>query len=138
MVATLEDWVQAARDLRQRDGALDLIPGRPGARDWGPATLDRLEAALLREYATHSDVPNPVRREIQLFLGNGLIEHFDGRWVDLSEFGVGDEVNEPFGVAYPGLEHVDVCSGMVSVPFVLRSGHHWSSLFATNQVLLSS
>ena len=137
MTMSLEEWLQASQDLNQREGV--LIPGKPRSRDWEEATLNRLEAALLAEYQTYEDVPEEVRREIQLFLRNGLIERFGGSWTDLSEFEInGSDDGEHFGVAYPDLEHIDVCPGMVSVPFILRSGTHWASLFASNQLLLAS
>jgi hypothetical protein len=114
--------------LKSADPA-SRLPGIDVRSPWSTQSLTSAERSLLiSEDGTLDDYA--------AFIGKGLVERFDGSWVDVRDHvsGRGAEVNI-VGIAYPDMEHTDILNSVVHLARLGRCGTHWVSLFESNDIL---
>lgn len=98
--------------------------------------LISLEKFLIASYGTSEGVPQDLRESIEAYISRGLKERYEGSFIDLSH--LNPDADSMIGISYENLDHIDVCSTLVNLPFILGTGEYWVSLFETNEKLLES
>lgn len=112
------------------------IPGIDLEEPWADESLRAAEAEFIKGFTHAGDMSSDVFEEYQMYLGEGLIRAFEGRWAHLSAELLGETGKAGRGIAYRRMEHVDVTDGMIGFALAERSGEWWASVFRSNRELM--
>lgn len=128
-------WVREARWRVEHD--LDDIPGIINEDPWSDRSLKDIETEFLK--IPETEVSKSTERTYLQFLGNGLVQLFNGCWVSIDPKDLGLDFDESplIGVAYPGPSHIDIVSNLVTTARIFRTGYYWSSIFQTTRSTLT-
>lgn len=98
--------------------------------------LKDLEIFILESYKSPQEVPDDLKESIEAYISKGLIDRYKGSFVDVSQK-IPDS-KSMVAISYEDLDHMDVCSTLMNIPFILKTGEYWVSLFETNNAILES
>lgn len=133
-MSSTDQWAREAAGLA--NSGLDQIPGLAPDAPWSLESLRRAERILLE--TPPSDLEGHIIKNYEQYLGEGLIRRFGGHWVLIAPEVVGLDSDAPSarGVAFAGVEHVDVVDSLVHRALQLQTGDHWASVFETTETML--
>lgn len=113
----------------------DEIKGIDPNDPWAYHSLNAIESHFL---ANHLQLDPEYKMLLQLFLGEGLRQRFNGRWASGIDFDSDDpSLSEVFGIMYPQ-GHMDVISSALETALLFNTGDSWSLLFQTTCQLIES
>lgn len=131
-------FVRSAQEFSTKLRKEELLPGVSPTDPWSEESLNASEGLLIQKYPGFADLPPEVHRRYEMYLGEGLVQVFQGSWVHLPS--LPDDVDpEPGrGISYTTSDHIDVVSSMVPQAFALGAGRWWSGIFETTRSIISS